>query len=239
MFVIHIKFFSLLPLGILKDTRQFFLSATPICWKKFWLKILRTSNQERYIKLNRKEDDWKFKKSDINFVFQIVIVINYLCLALPFGSKKKPRVVFGKWTPMETKQNLIDPSLQCWKTQTNVWNHERVHRPTVGEHEQKGKELQDAGHLWVSIQKKKNNKLIMKTYKFFPKISHCDNNSILKSLVAAFSSVWLWMSSVVAHLVCAQTRKQTTKIHFWSMWGVFLADSAKPWFFLQSVSMLN
>lgn len=79
----------------------------------------------------------------------------------------------------------------------------------------------------------------MKIYKFFPKISHCDNNSILKSLVAAFSSVWLWMSSVVAHLVCAQTRKQTTKTHFWSMWGVFLADSAKPWFFLQSVSMLN
>lgn len=70
----------------------------------------------------------------------------------------------------------------------------------------------------------------------FPKIFQCDNNSISKSLFAAFSSVWLWMSLVVAHLVCAQTHKQTTKTHFWSMWGVFLADSAKPWFFLQSVS---
>lgn len=102
---------------------------------------------------------------------------------------------------------------------------------------------QRAARRWTFMskhtKKKNNNKLIMKTYKFFPKISHCDNNSILKSLVAAFSSVWLWMSSVVAHLVCAQTRKQTTKTHFWSMWGVFLADSAKPWFFLQSVSMLN
>lgn len=71
----------------------------------------------------------------------------------------------------------------------------------------------------------------------FHKIFQCDNNSISKSLFAAFSSVWLWMSLVVAHLVCAQTHKQTTKTHFWSMWGVFLADSAKPWFFLQSVSI--
>lgn len=106
MFVIH-NFFFLLSSGILKDTHQFFLSATLICWKTFWLKILKTSNQERYLKMNKKKRMIESEKNVINrIVSNCIFFLSVFSPSLWLQEKAS-----GCFWKMVINGNVVEP---CW-----------------------------------------------------------------------------------------------------------------------------
>lgn len=77
--------------------------------------------------------------------------------ALSLSSKKKSWIIFGERPPMETQQDSVDTSIQRRKAQTDVWYHERMHRPLIGQPEQKDEKLQISGHLRVSTRNYQNS----------------------------------------------------------------------------------
>ena len=88
---------------------------------------------------------------------KIYISISLDFSALSLSSKKKSWIIFGERPPMETQQDSFDASLQRRKAQTDVWNHERMHRPLTGQPEQKDEKLQISGHLRVSTRNYQNS----------------------------------------------------------------------------------
>lgn len=101
------RFFFFLSSGILKDTHQFSLSATLICWKTFWLKILKTSNQERYLKMNKKKRMIESEKNVINrIVSNCIFFLSVFSPSLWLQEKAS-----GCFWKMVINGNVVEP---CW-----------------------------------------------------------------------------------------------------------------------------
>lgn len=73
----------------------------PDLLKDVLVKDFENFQSRKVLKNELKKRMIESEKNGINRIVSNCIFFS-LCLALPFGSKKKPRVVFGKWTSMET-----------------------------------------------------------------------------------------------------------------------------------------